>query len=338
MKDFKTAINLNLQTSQDLPLIPFHDSIASYEKLHLPDNKLKTKIFSLYENLKIDTTQIDINSSYGAYGAYRLIVNFCQLNKLLKTTDGNIKHEKIFTNLGLQINYIKSENNNSFPDLILLKKEKNAIIYVNATDGRFVNSAYVSKLYKIIQENKLLLILDLDSQFLVHSKKKTPVSIILKNGLPNNVFVVCTTSKEFGLPGLRYGYILSNNVTAKSLGKFKSEIMEMEPHLSKTLATLLISNNLIDQNKKIIEQRMFQAMNILSENGVVYIKPDTGINLFIKSHNPHNLVNKLQKKGIYVGLGSQFGPKFASYVRWTVAQPAVVQKQALHTLIKLEKT
>lgn len=338
MIDFETATLLNLNKEWPMNIRPTDlDYALSYDVSARPDPEFVEALHGIYKTFGLKTDALHISTSYGTYGAYRLLSQMYKIKTLYKTPNGSRRHENAFATLGVNIVHLDQQDGCPYPTIDQLQaiESAEAMLYINATDGRFPESDYIAKLFSVIKQKGLVTLIDLDSQFLSHDASDAPIQKLLQYELPDECLVVCTLSKEFGLPGLRYGYIVSTEKTGKRIDSHKYDLLEMEPHLVKHLAATYIGFDQVMANVRTLHERYESLVEYLKKNNIGFITPNTGVNVFIRSKNAVLLREKLRERNIRVGLGEEWG-SYKDCVRWTLSHDVEIQTKALAALVEEE--
>ena len=195
------------------------------------------------------------------------------------------------------------DKNKNFIDLKKLineikKKKINFLILVNPSSPieKFWTNQEISKILKYCKKYKILVLLD-------QVYNKTIQANFLKLFKQfNNLIILNSLSKIFGLPGLRVGFCFSNIHTIEEINSSRLAI-ELSSNSIK-LANKNIKNNKDIFNKKVLQienarkyaLRQFEKLKIETIN-----KNINSLTFFCKdSHKRDGIVNFLREKKIYV--------------------------------------
>lgn len=141
---------------------------------------------------------------------------------------------------------LMDDNHIDFQKLLKSVDKNTRMIYIsnpNTPTGDFVDSdvllSYINKISK-----KILIVID-ESGIEFTNKKS-----LIEYSLPNNVIILRSFSKAYGLSGLRIGYMLSSK---KFANKYKENIAGYDVSIfSCKMAEFLIEKNLYKENVKLI--------------------------------------------------------------------------------------
>jgi aspartate/methionine/tyrosine aminotransferase len=105
-------------------------------------------------------------------------------------------------------------------------------MYINSPanpNGAVADSAFLSELVAFAKKYKILLMHDMDSWFQTHIADMALPNILEIDGASEVAITVLSFSKEFGLPGLRIGFVVGNQKVINALRIHNSEYCVMLP-------------------------------------------------------------------------------------------------------------
>ncbi len=235
-------------------------------------------------------------------GATEIIYNFCKafLNKkrvlIPMPTFG--EYEAAARLEGAKVSYFKTMDLNQDVDEFIKTIPKNDCIFIcnpNNPTGVLTNQKNMLKILKASHKNSVLVFVD--ECFIEFSNPKE--SIISKLNKFDNLFILRSLTKSFGLAGLRVGYGLGSKYMIGILNKIK--IPWNVSGIAQSMAVKALSNksHLTKTIKLIKKEREFLKNSISKTNFQCY---DSQANfILIKSHiRSKQLKKKLLKKKILV--------------------------------------
>ena len=178
-------------------------SIANYSLQAYPTNReTVAKLIAKREKISLDQVSITpgadtvlkyvfelISQNNGGvlsvYPTYGMIDVYCKIYKK--------KHNKIYEN---DLDSFLLKKNYSNISLVY-------IAYPNSPSGKIISKDIILNIAKICKQKKILFIID--EAYIEYSKYASLKSLIKKN---NNILIIRTYSKFFGLAGLRIGHIM----------------------------------------------------------------------------------------------------------------------------------
>src|SRR3989344_466597 len=194
-----------------------------------------------------------------------------------------------------EINY---NNDLSFPaknilDVISAKTKIVILVNPNNPTGTSINQKEIIRIIQKAKKCKSIVLID---EAYYQFSRKTSIPLIKKY---DNLFVIQTFSKAFGLAGLRLGYIISNKNNIKVIGKVLS------PYSVNTVAAICASEALkdstyiknyvkeINKSKKLLCRELFNL-------GIQFYKTYTNFVLLKIGSQAAIFCDKLKELGILV--------------------------------------
>ncbi len=221
-------------------------------------------------------------------------------------------YKLISSNLNGKIKSIMMNEDFSF-NVEKIKKEaksKGSITIISSPNnptGTYLQKRYIEE---IIQESNGIVVVD---EAYIHFGGESVLDLCCKY---NNLIVLRTFSKAFGLAGLRIGVMISNKELISHLSKVK---LPYNINIFTQLTLSIILNNIehIEKNiKYIIEQRevMFKRLQNFSKLKII----PSSTNFFcVKTEDAKLLFNELLKHGILVRDVSNY-PMLNNYLRISI--------------------
>ena len=215
------------------------------------------------------------------------------------------------------------------PFIFNLRKIKNhipdnsKIVYLvnpNNPSGYIVNLEDIEFIFKKINGFVLL-----DEAYFEYCGK-TSIELLKSH---NNLIIIRSFSKAFGLAGLRLGYSITNETITNYLSIVKNTKSVNELAQIAGLAALKDVTYMKEYVNKINLSKRFIANEFKDLNVEIRITP---ANYFlIKVDNPKEVVNKLRLNDIYVRDRSNM-PNFSGYIRITIG--TINEMKVLHDVLK----
>lgn len=225
------------------------------------------------------------------------------------------------------------KNNYRFMLEPFLKKIKNdyKLIYLdnpNNPTGQIIPISYIEKIVKKAESHGVCVIID-EAYGDFMDKENSAVSLINRY---NNIFVIRTFSKGFGLAGLRGGYLITSNALSNYYRKISNPYSMNS--IARYLGSKALSNTcFIDECKKKI--RTSKSKLIASLNKMIILHTDLNVPIMTIRHpNPEiDLEEELLKHNILSVSGRGFIGLSKSFVRLRI--PTKIDP-LLKALIKIE--
>lgn len=116
----------------------------------------------------------------------------------------------------------------------------------------------------------------------------------------DNLFVVQTLSKAYGMAGLRLGYVISNSRNVELINRIKMPYNVNVLSAKQALARLANSREVKEQISQLIEQREWLKEALISLPLVEKVFPSETNFLLIKVKKPRDIISKLIGRGLVI--------------------------------------
>ena len=273
-------------------------------------NKIFNQKLSYYL-LKDETKLCALN---GAAQIYPFINNKYSDSKVLMPTPTFGEYEKIFDNK----DYYKDDGKFNFKEISNKIENNDVIVFVNPNNptGTFVKSEIIFELIKKYPK-KLFII---DESFIDFSNTLS-ISEILGSELFDNFIIIKSMSKSHGFPGVRIGYVYSNNLNLISDIKKSLPVWNFNSFAEYFLEIMLKYRN---EFKKSIDKTIHDRQEFIKEmklqNWVINVFDSGADFILVETTNKIlELINLLlEKESIYI---RDFSKKFndnKTYFRFAV--------------------
>ena len=301
-----------------------HPGVKKYLKKQLnqihvyPDSESS----KLRSNLKwftgMNTSQILVGN-----GATEIIYNFCSTfvnkkSKVLIPCPTFSEYEKAAKFFGGNIISFKSLNLNKDLSKFIQKIPKHGIIFFcnpNNPTGEILSKKNMEQIVKAAQKKSSLVFVDETFIELVPNSNPTLVKTIKSY---DNLFILRSFTKSFGLAGLRVGYGLGSKKTIEILQRIK--IPWNVNYIAQTAANaaLCYSNFLEKSRKNIKKENLFLMSSLSKFEWLSCFHSSTNFILIKTKINSKILQKKLLKKNILVRDCSTFCGLDENYIRIAV--------------------
>jgi len=283
-----------------------------------PDPKSENVISSLEKYTHLSKSNIVVGN-----GAIEILYNFC-FAFLSKTTKVLIhvptfqEYETAVKLSNCKISYFKSLNLSTNIDSFISQIPKNGCIFLcnpNNPTGKLLSKKELLSI--IIVAKKLKTIVFIDECFieLVPKSNESLISHVKKY---DNLFILRSLTKSFGLPGLRIGYACGSKEIIKILQKIKipwsvnSLAQDAANAVIKNISHIKKSNLIIQKELKYLED------NISILNGFECISSSTNFILIKTKNDSTKLQTKLLKNKILIRDCKNFRGLDNHYIRIAV--------------------
>jgi len=312
--DFSSNITpLGIPNSVKLIIKKNLDKVQFY-----PDPKSENVISSLEKYTHLSKSNIIVGN-----GAIEILYNFC-FAFLSKTTKVLIhvptfqEYETAVKLSNCKISYFKSLNLSTNIDSFISQIPKSGCIFLcnpNNPTGELLSKKELLSI--IIVAKKLKTIVFIDECFieLVPKSNESLISYVKKY---DNLFILRSLTKSFGLPGLRIGYACGSKEIIKILQKIKipwsvnSLAQDAANAVIKNISHIKKSNIIIQKELKYLED------NISILNGFECISSSTNFILIKTKYDSTKLQTKLLKNKILIRDCKNFRGLDNHYIRIAV--------------------
>ena len=312
--DFSSNITpLGIPNSVKLIIKKNLDKVQFY-----PDPKSENVISSLEKYTHLSKSNIIVGN-----GAIEILYNFC-FAFLSKTTKVLIhvptfqEYETAVKLSNCKISYFKSLNLSTNIDSFISQIPKSGCIFLcnpNNPTGELLSKKELLSI--IIVAKKLKTIVFIDECFieLVPKSNESVISYVKKY---DNLFILRSLTKSFGLPGLRIGYACGSKEIIKILQKIKipwsvnSLAQDAANAVIKNISHIKQSNIIIQKESKYLED------NISFLNGFECISSSTNFILIKTKYDSTKLQTKLLKNKILIRDCKNFRGLDNHYIRIAV--------------------
>ena len=312
--DFSSNITpLGIPNSVKLIIKKNLDKIQFY-----PDPKSENVISSLEKYTHLSKSNIIVGN-----GAIEILYNFC-FAFLSKTTKVLIhvptfqEYETAVKLSNCKISYFKSLNLSTNIDSFISQIPKSGCIFLcnpNNPTGELLSKKELLSI--IIVAKKLKTIVFIDECFieLVPKSNESVISYVKKY---DNLFILRSLTKSFGLPGLRIGYACGSQQIIKILQKIK--IPWSVNSLAQDAANAVIKNTSYLKKSNIIIKKELKYLedNISILNGFECISSSTNFILIKTKYDSTKLQTKLLKNKILIRDCKNFRGLDNHYIRIAV--------------------
>jgi len=298
-----------------------HPGVKKYlkkqlQKIHIYPDSESTRLRS---NLKwftgISTSQILIGN-----GATEIIYNFCSAfvnkkSKVLIPCPTFSEYEKAVKFSSGKIIPFKSLNLNEDFQKFIAKIPIKGIVFIcnpNNPTGEILSKKNMEQIVKIAEKKSTLVFVDETFIELVPDSNPSLVKTIKKY---ENLFILRSFTKSFGLAGLRIGYGLGSKKIIEILQRIK--IPWNVNYIAQTAASAaLCYSNFLEKSCEIIKKENLFLMNSLSKIEWLFCFNSSTNFILIKTKiNSKILQKKLLKKNILVRDCSTFCGLDENYIR-----------------------
>ena len=298
-----------------------------------PDPNSENVISSLEKYTRLSKSNIIVGN-----GAIEILYNFCYafLSKTTKVLIHTPTFQEYETSVKLsncKISYFKSLNLSVNIDSFILQIPKNGCVFLcnpNNPTGELLSKKELWSI--IIKAKKLKTLVFIDECFieLVPDSDESVISYVKKY---DNLFILRSLTKSFGLPGIRIGYACGSKDIIKILQKIK--IPWSVNSLAQDAANAAIKNKShIKKSNLIIKKELNYLNNKISTiDGFEYISSSTNFILIKTKYNSTKLQIKLLKDKILIRDCKNFRGLNNHYIRIAVKS----HKDNIKLVIALEK-
>jgi len=312
--DFSSNITpLGIPNSVKLIIKKNLDKIQFY-----PDPKSENVISSLEKYTHLSKSNIIVGN-----GAIEILYNFCfaflsKSTKVLIHVPTFQEYETAVKLSNSKISYFKSLNLSKNIDSFISQIPKNGCVFLcnpNNPTGELLSKKELLSI--IIVAKKLKTIIFIDECFieLVPESYESVISYVKKY---DNLFILRSLTKSFGLPGLRIGYACGSQQIIKILQNIK--IPWSVNSLAQDAANVVIKNKSHLKKSNIIIKKELKYLedNIFTLDGFEYISSSTNFILIKTKYDSTKLQTKLLKNKILIRDCKNFRGLNNHYIRIAV--------------------
>jgi len=320
IKSKKTGI---LDYSSNINPLGCHPGVKKYLKKQMnllsiyPDSDSIELRKNLEWYTKIPEEQIVVGN-----GATEIIYNFCKafLNKktpVLIPIPTFSEYEVASKLQNCKISFFKTMNLNENMDYFLKKIPKRGCIFVcnpNNPTGVLISRQKMQKIIQTAKKRSTLVFVD--ECFIELSDPKQSIIKDLKKH--DNLFVLRSLTKSFGLAGIRIGYGLGNKKLVTILNNIKIP-WNVSGIAQKAANAALCYHDYLDKSSKIILKEKINLKNSISKiNGFTCFNTDTNFILIKTKIKSNILQKKLLRKKILIRDCNSFRGLNNNYIRIAV--------------------
>jgi len=312
--DFSSNITpLGIPNSVKLIIKKNLDKVQFY-----PDPKSENVISSLEKYTHLSKSNIIVGN-----GAIEILYNFCfaflsKSTKVLIHVPTFQEYETAVKLSNSKISYFKSLNLSKNIDSFISQIPKNGCVFLcnpNNPTGELLSKKELLSI--IIVAKKLKTIIFIDECFieLVPESYESVISYVKKY---DNLFILRSLTKSFGLPGLRIGYACGSQQIIKILQNIK--IPWSVNSLAQDAANVVIKNKSHLKKSNIIIKKELKYLedNIFTLDGFEYISSSTNFILIKTKYDSTKLQTKLLKNKILIRDCKNFRGLNNHYIRIAV--------------------
>lgn len=277
-----------------------------------PDSDSAQLRYKLEKYIAVPKDQITVGN-----GATEIIYNFC--NAFLKGRNSLIpiptfgEYESAARLNGSRIHHFKTMNLNHDIDSFLDRIGKNQCIFIcnpNNPTGSLTSQKNMLNILETAHDNSSLVFMD---ECFIELSSKPEESIVPNLHRFENLFVLRSLTKSFGLAGLRVGYGLGSKKMIEILNKIK--IPWNVSGIAQDAAVKALSNkSYIEKTRRLVEKERNFLKDSISKSGKFQCYDSDANFILIKSKiNSRKLQKKLLEKNILIrdcssfkGLGDKF--------------------------------
>jgi len=300
-----------------------------------PDSNSESLRKSIQWYTKIPHQQIVIGN-----GATEIIYNFCQafLNKktpVLIPIPTFGEYEAAARLAGCNISFFKTMNLENDIDDFIAKIPKNSCIFVcnpNNPTGTILSKRKLQKIIQTAKKKSAIVFVDESFIELVVDSKESVIKLVKKY---NNLFVLRSMTKSFGLAGIRVGYGISSKQIISVLNKLKIP-WNVSGLAQYAAGAALCSTLYLDKTRKIIKKESKYLRNSISKiDGFECHDAAANFILIKTKQKSKSIQKKLLKKKILIRDCSTFRGLSANYIRVGIKTRKENQK-LIQALVKIK--
>lgn len=282
-----------------------------------PDSSSAKLRNSLEKYTRVPKDQIIVGN-----GATEIIYNFCKafLNKcnVLIPIPTFGEYESAARLHGAKISYFKTMNLNQDIDDFLDAIPRNKCVFVcnpNNPTGSLTSQKNMLKILDVSHDNSTLVFVD---ECFIEIASNPNESIVSKLRRFDNLFILRSMTKSFGLAGLRVGYGLGSKNMIEILNRIKIP-WNVSGIAQDTAIKALSSKSHLEKTRKLIEkERKFLKTSISKISGFGCYDSDANFILIRLKINSKQMQKKLLKKNILIRDCSSFKGLDDKFIRIAV--------------------
>lgn len=265
-----------------------------------PDFNSSEVISSLTKYTKLDKAYLLVGN-----GAIEIIYNFCfaflsKNTKVLIPVPTFQEYETAAKLNDCKVSYFKTINLSENLDLFLSKIPKQGCVFLcnpNNPTGKLLSKNQLLLIIKTAKKLSSIVFVDECFIEIVPDSDQSIISYVKKY---NNLFVLRSLTKSFGLPGIRIGYAAASKQIIEILQKIK--IPWSVNSLAQDAANTVLKNKLhLKKSNLVIKKELNYLINSLSKlDGFDCYDSSTNFILIKTKHNSTKLQQKLLKHKILI--------------------------------------
>lgn len=222
--------------------------------------------------------------------------------------------------------YLELSKDNGFkPDSILIdnicnlaKKNNASLIWIcnpNNPTGEIYKQEHIERIVK--NSPSLVIVDEAFFEFYDPEHKKSAIKLIHKY---ENLIVLRTLSKAYGLAGLRFGYALAHPKTIEVIEKYRDTLLMTSGLIINLAGVALLDQTFIRKTALEIRRLKRDLFREISKLNNLEIGADTKTNIFLLKHKTKDLYKEFLKRRILTAdFRNSKGIENMGYVRITIA-------------------
>jgi histidinol-phosphate aminotransferase len=320
----KNAIKL---ASNENPLGPSKKAVSAIirctKKIHMyPDGGCYYLRRALSEKLGVKESQIVFGT--GSNEIIELIVKVFGQGRAVIGNHSFLIYRIILKVYGAQIVEVPFKGYEYDVERIIEElKNKPLLLFIdtpNNPTGSIIRKKDLSRIIDALHPETLLVLDEAYHEFVVSKDYLSGIHFV-KEGL-ENIVVLRTFSKAYGLAGLRIGYGITSEVVAELLNKVRQPFNVTIPAQEAALAALKDEKH-VQRSVELSEKAKRYLYKKLDEMGLEY-NPSYANFVLIKVGNGREVFEKLLRRGIIVREMSAYG--FPEHIRVSVGKMKEMEK------------
>ncbi len=183
--------------------------------------------------------------------------------------------------------------------------------------GTNINYEEFDYIIKNLKNDILLVVDEAYSEYMAEEDKVDTVSYLSRY---NNIVILRTFSKIYGLAGLRIGYGIADSKVISALNRIRLPF-NVNFIAQKAAVKALENESYVNDIKNKIKEEKNKYYRVLAEDSIEFIKSHANFILIRTGRGSDVIVEELLKKGFIVRPGKNIG--LPGYIRVTIALPDV---------------